>query len=314
MTERANMYPVTYNDVKHKMITLTSASASGNSFRASNGWLYGFLKRNRLCLREITRQVKAGQHDDRINRDILRARIIQFHEFLEAQKASVGIDRIINMDQTPVWFTIGSTGKTVEVKGKQTVSSVAPPGNPREKVSVILACTETGDKLPPAIIVKTAKKNGYTTMVNGVLVFFNPISSMANSNIMSEWISVMLPHTARTTMLILDSFRGHLTDQVKHACDENNIVRAVIPGGLTPYCQPLDLTVNRSFKSLLRAYYRKYGLRQERDTNRTIQSFNLDVLTKGVIFAWNRMKQTTICNGFTAMYSSKERYAVSNVV
>lgn len=71
---------------------------------------------------------------------------------------------------------------------------------------------------------------------------------MANSNIMSQWLKVMLGKEAsgaeKSTLLIMDLFRGHLTEQIKDSCHDNDIVRAVIPGGLTTLCQPLDLTVN----------------------------------------------------------------------
>mgnify|MGYP002481809685 CR=1 FL=1 len=85
-------------------------------------------------------------------------------------------------------------------------------------------------------------------------MFHNPKTSMANSDIMSKWIKIMLPCTSEKILLILDSFRGHLSKDIKHTCDENNIIRAVIPGGWTSKCQPLDLSVNRSlvsFKEIL---------------------------------------------------------------
>jgi len=38
--------------------------------------------------------------------------------------------------------------------------------------------------------------------------------------------------------LVLDSFRGHLTDMVKETYRKNGIDIAVIPGGLTSKFQP----------------------------------------------------------------------------
>jgi hypothetical protein len=67
---------------------------------------------------------------------------------------------------------------------------------------------------------------------------------------------------ARNQFLILDSFRGHLTDKIKETCEKRNIIRAVIPGGMTKYLQPLDLTVNRSFKSKVKDYYLKISFRE----------------------------------------------------
>ena len=56
------------------------------------------------------------------------------------------IGQIINMDQTPVWLNIGSTGSTVDNKGKKNISALT-------KLSVILACDEAGNKLVPAVII-----------------------------------------------------------------------------------------------------------------------------------------------------------------
>ena len=54
------------------------------------------------------------------------------------------------------------------------------------------------------------------------------------------------------TMMVYDSFRGHLEDSVKTKFRDKGIDLAVIPGGLTSICQPLDVTINKPFKDNLR--------------------------------------------------------------
>jgi len=54
------------------------------------------------------------------------------------------------------------------------------------------------------------------------------------------------------SLLVLDSFRGHLTDPVKDRFKEKNTNMAVIPGGLASKLQPLDVYINKSFKSKVR--------------------------------------------------------------
>src|SRR5881227_1075316 len=49
-------------------------------------------------------------------------------------------------------------------------------------------------------------------------------------------------------MLVYDSFRGHLEDSIKKRFRESNVYLAVIPGGLTSKCQPLDVSINKPFK------------------------------------------------------------------
>ena len=58
---------------------------------------------------------------------------------------------------------------------------------------------------------------------------------------------------SRTPMLMVyDSFKGHLKDSVKGKFKENGYDLAVIPGGLTSICQPLDVAINKPFKDNLR--------------------------------------------------------------
>ncbi|CAI7763548.1 unnamed protein product [Closterium sp. NIES-53] len=59
-------------------------------------------------------------------------------------------------------------------------------------------------------------------------------------------------------MLVLDSYRGHLTDGVKAKFGELNIVPAVIPAGCTSEIQPLNVAVNRSFKAAVRQLYQEW--------------------------------------------------------
>lgn len=82
-------------------------------------------------------------------------------------------------------------------------------------------------------------------------------------------------------------------------------MRAVIPGGLTPFCQPLDLTVNRSFKAKLRQVWSdmwaEYGKYRE-EVSKSQQ--NLNMIVQAVKKAWNEVSEETIGNGFRMMESA----------
>ena len=61
----------------------------------------------------------------------------------------------------------------------------------KEKVTVVLACNQAGDKLPPCIVVKSnSQKPVRPKLINGILVFFNPKTSMMNSDLMTKWLKV----------------------------------------------------------------------------------------------------------------------------
>ena len=46
-------------------------------------------------------------------------------------------------------------------------------------------------------------------------------------------------------MLVLDAFKGHLTEFVKKMLKESCCDLVVVPGGLTSQLQPLDLSLNK---------------------------------------------------------------------
>ena len=72
------------------------------------------------------------------------------------------------------------------------------------------------------------------------------------SHLMCDWIknvlSPLYPSDAKK-LLIMDSAPAHKTEAVKQLCKRLNFDIAMIPGGLTDQLQPLDISVNRSFKS-----------------------------------------------------------------
>lgn len=58
------------------------------------------------------------------------------------------------------------------------------------------------------------------------------------------------------SLLVLDSFRGHLGENVRWELEELRIEIAIIPGGLPSVLQPLDVCVSKPFKDSVRHLYR----------------------------------------------------------
>ncbi|CAI7762667.1 unnamed protein product, partial [Closterium sp. NIES-53] len=63
---------------------------------------------------------------------------------------------------------------------------------------------------------------------------------------------------SRSAMLVFDSYRGHLTKEVKARFAALNIVPAVILAGCTADVQPLDVSVNKSFKASVCQQYQSW--------------------------------------------------------
>ena len=162
------------------------------------------------------------------------------------------------MDETPVWFDTAPT-RTVHRKGDKEVPLIVASQH-RHRITVTLAVTKSGKMLPPTIIEKSqskaAKERPHETLrdVDGIKVWKQHSNTMT-SDIMISWIQEYLkplfPQDCKK-LVILDS-SGHIAQRVKDEFHRNGFDIAVIPGGCTKYLQPLDLTVNRSFKCKLKS-------------------------------------------------------------
>ena len=65
---------------------------------------------------------------------------------------------------------------------------------------------------------------------------------------LSNWRS----KSAKKSLLVLDLFETHKTEQVKRSLKSENIDLALIPGGLISVLQPLDFCLNKPFKDRVR--------------------------------------------------------------
>jgi len=155
----------------------------------------------------------------------------------------------------------------------------------------------------PLVVIKSAGKVPIFDKIGDIYICKNPKTSMMNSELVSKWLEILFPSedTPDTPkrLLIMDSFRGHLTDQVKQTCDSLNIIRAIIPGGLTSELQPLDKTVNRSFKSHLRNFLkREMNSITNHSPTTNISQWNRQLMIQDVSQVWSLISPQTVINGF----------------
>ena len=57
------------------------------------------------------------------------------------------------------------------------------------------------------------------------------------------------------SMVCLDAFRGHLTDEIKNEIRRLKSELVIIPVGMTSVLQPLDVSINKPFKARLSEQY-----------------------------------------------------------
>ena len=74
-----------------------------------------------------------------------------------------------------------------------------------------------------------------------------------DGHLMKRWIrDVWIAHTQRRkALLVMYSFRAHCTEDIQDVLARANSEISFIPGGCTSKLQPLDVSLNKPFKTIL---------------------------------------------------------------
>jgi len=124
---------------------------------------------------------------------------------------------------------------------------------------VMLAASADGRKLPPLLILKRKTLLKSEAFLKDVIVRAQDKGWMTEE-LMLEWLKIVWGHRPRTflnqpSILVLDAFKGHLTDSMKNRLRKMKTELVVIPGGMTSVLQPMDVSINKPFKDRLRQQY-----------------------------------------------------------
>ncbi|CAI7758259.1 unnamed protein product [Closterium sp. NIES-53] len=124
--------------------------------------------------------------------------------------------------------------------------------------------------------------------------------STTTSSAVKPYINPEFGVRPRKALLVLDSYRGHLTPEVKKF-GELNLVPPVIPAGCTSEIQPLDVAVNRSFKAAVRQLYQEWFEREGVDTltkKGNIKKPPVELTLKWISAAWKSVPKELIQRAF----------------
>lgn len=267
-------------------------------FTGSSGWLQKFLKRSGLSMRVRTTAVQPLPND-------WEEKVAGFLAYVEMKKAKVKRENFINMDEVPCCFDLPVSG-TVDLRSSD---DVAIETNEAEKCrfTVLCAVSAAGEKLKPMVIFKQ-KTPLKVDFPSGLVARANQ-KGWVNGKIMEEWMNEIWKKKKSwffnkpkpdECLLVYDACRAHLTDDVKMAALKYTQL-AVIPGGLTKKLQPLDLTVRKSFKDILREFW---DARMSNEKNIGLAGGGehklayYETVCKLVMKAWNEIPDIVIKNGF----------------
>ena len=240
-------------------------AAGTYSITASDCWLNGFLKRNGLTLRLRTTSKEVTTPKMCSIANEYRRRLVPL---LSLHPRSL----LLNMDESPIFLDCPAN-RTIDEVGAETVE-IGSTKHEKDRVTAVLCVTAAGDKLDPLVIHRVHEK---TTFVRTNQIFRATVrvvdaergtdrdvtvwysfsyTAYMNQTIMSKWIRLVYqPHASsiRSTpgfapILIMDNMGAHDAPAVKEEFARARIQHRFFPPNQTPNLQPLDHSINASFK------------------------------------------------------------------
>ena len=172
---------------------------------------------------------------------------------------------IINMDQTPIFLECQKQ-KHSKKKGLHTINALTCKGASK-RVTVAVTVTAAGTFLPPMIVYK-GKANGRIKRelrdYPDSAVYSVQNNAWMDHDIMVEWIEKVLSpyiHTCPTgirPVLLLDGYRVHVMNAVVALIQGKGVHVEHIPPGCTGVCQPVDVGINKPFKTRVKQHFCNY--------------------------------------------------------
>ena len=192
--------------------------------------------------------------------------------FVESMKPIVSEARrdkrwIINMDQTPVFFSM-TPNTSLDQVGARTINVRTSSGS-TIRVTLAVTVTASGTTLPPLMVFK-GKPNGRIQRAFGTYPVgcFYAVQERAwmDERVMLMWVELVLIPYVETAppgiipLLFLDSYRCHMMASVVTKINDLGVEVVHIPGGCTSLCQPVDVGVNKPFKNKVRGFWQTWML------------------------------------------------------
>ena len=172
---------------------------------------------------------------------------------------------IINLDQTPLSYV--SPGKyTFDVKGVKTVPIKGI--DDKRQITATFAISMSGEFLPIQVIYEGKTKRclpKYTFPASFDATFSENHWSNTEKSL-SFFNKIVFPHfknvrkakgypDEQMSLIITDTFKGQDNDKVAKLFCKSNCALIIVPHILTNKFQPLDITVNKPAKSLIKDKY-----------------------------------------------------------
>ena len=143
-------------------------------------------------------------------------------------------------------------------------------GKSNQRISCILCIFSNGYKAPPMLVFKGLPENTLEKRLSKIKVVLEKKifvvcqeNSWVDPNTFIKWLNLIWfkinnIKNIKKKIIYLDRTTSHISNEIKKILNDNNSSYRLIPPGLTPYCQPLDLCINKTFNDAIKFKYREF--------------------------------------------------------
>ena len=202
-----------------------------------------FCKRQKLSFRKPRGKKRA---------DISQEEVEEYALIYKEVFSSVPWNRILNMDETPLNYVSNRTEVLAECGTEQVNAQL--PIDPKANFTILATISMNGDKLPPVFLAQ-GKTHVCHQQFDGIdssepyEILHSP-GGFTNEEVMIQYLQLVKKWmNNQHTVLILDRYPAHMTQNVREEAQRNNIRLVYIPTSATDLYQSLDRRIFGAVKS-----------------------------------------------------------------
>ena len=224
------------------------------NFNCSAGFINDFKKRHGISSRKAHFKRRPVVSEEAV---------IEWKQKIRNLLNNIDNDYILNVDETN-WMVYPNNLKTWAPTGNDSIQ-ISINGNDKENFTCLATVSASGKKFPLQIIAtgKTGRcEKGqilqYLEENQNDIWATHSKSGWSTIETFSKYLENLRNLFGENPIyLVLDSYSVHRSIEIKSKADELKIELIFIPPGMTDRCQPLDLRVFGTLKSISRRLYRQ---------------------------------------------------------
>ena len=249
-----------------------------SEFKASNGWLQKFNKRNGCGSIRVHGEEKT----------VCEKTVQEWKEKLKSICQQYPPENIFNADELGLFYRL-LPNQTYRVKGKKLKSGKLS----KVRLSILLGANQTGTEKLPVLVIGRSQKPRCFKSTKVPLMYRANKKSWMTSELFKEYLDKLNEKMVlgnRKILLFVDNCPAH--PRLKYT----NIELVFFPPNTTSVLQPCDQGIIRSFKSKYRSFLINHFINSVEGTNLGVESVKVAIIDalQWIKSAFNEVTQETI--------------------